>query len=542
MLPQKPDDNSVSRLLQKAAALGRIHPAKTLSLQADWRRYWVVCLLLIFAAAFIVRIVCMLFLRSWNFSSHSNFISHWMFGEELGVIGQALMDGRGFTLNNLPTAEFPPVYPFLIGGLFYVFGAYSTTTAVILFLFQSTCAAVTAICLTVIGSHLFNKKVGIIAGLAWAFYPSSLYFSVKIIWYSELELMLIFLIIAIATSQKSKSFFPKVAFLGGLSGLLILTDSAMMIYTALLLFWMLVLWKVGPKKLIGLAIIWGLGVGVVLMPWAIRNWMVLGAPEVLKSSFGVNLCLGNNPYSSGGTIDEERKLALAALNQDEYDYYKAQPERVFFGYLQDKAVEWIRMHPKRFVELTVIRFWQFWGKFPSGGPDTWQSRSWLHLVWYTPCAVLALFGLWYAFRRRLQTTPIWLFLLVYPLPYYVTHVQHYRYRYPVEPFLVLLAAISLSIWFERYDLASRARKYVDNVVETTAPSSECGAATALDYFGAMHRAAPALLPFVREFSYHRYCAPACRTCSALPRSGCNMASPRHNWNTSEATIAISTPT
>ncbi len=30
MLPQKPDDNLVSQLFQKVAALGRIHPAKAL--------------------------------------------------------------------------------------------------------------------------------------------------------------------------------------------------------------------------------------------------------------------------------------------------------------------------------------------------------------------------------------------------------------------------------------------------------------------------------------------------------------------------------
>jgi hypothetical protein len=30
MLPQKPDDNLVSQLFHKVAALGRIHPVKTL--------------------------------------------------------------------------------------------------------------------------------------------------------------------------------------------------------------------------------------------------------------------------------------------------------------------------------------------------------------------------------------------------------------------------------------------------------------------------------------------------------------------------------
>jgi hypothetical protein len=34
--------------------------------------------------------------------------------------------------------------------------------------------------------------------------------------------------------------------------------------------------------------------------------------------------------------------------------------------------------------------------------------------------------------------------LIYPLPYYLTHVARGRYSYPVEPFVVLLAAVPLA--------------------------------------------------------------------------------------------------
>ena len=79
----------------------------------------------------------------------------------------------------------------------------------------------------------------------------------------------------------------------------------------------------------------------------------------------------------------------------------------------------------------------------------WSRYSGVQLVWYAPIALLALYGLWHSVRRRWDFTPLWLFLLVYPLPYYVTHVQQYRYRYPVEPFLVLLAAIPVTMCYVR---------------------------------------------------------------------------------------------
>lgn len=398
---------------------------------------------IIVASAILVRVVCMIILRSWGFPNE------WEFGQEIGKIGESLADGHGFALMNVPTAKFPPVYPLLVGGAFVIFGVYSKAAAVILFLFQSICAAITAVCLAVLGSRFLGRKEGIIAGFMWAVYPSSISHSVEAIWYSELAVMLLLLLIIIAASTKPLSLSGRVACLGGLSGLLVLTDSTMAIYAALLLLWILYVWEIRFRKWIGLAVIWGIAAGVVVSPWAMRNWLVLGTPGILKSNFGLELFFGNNPYSSGGSIDKERLQALGALNQEEQTYYRGQPEHVYYGYLHTKALGWIRMHPLMFLQLTAKRFWYFWGKFPSIGPDRWRRVSRFHLVWYAPLAVLGLYGFWYIIHRRWHLAPLWLFLLVYPLPYYVTHVQLYRYRYPVEPFIVLLAAIPLTVWFGR---------------------------------------------------------------------------------------------
>ncbi len=399
--------------------------------------------LTIFTTALVVRIVCMIVLQSWEFPNQ------WEFGWEIGKLGRSLASGHGFSVENIPIAKFPPVYPFLVGGVFAVFGVYSKVSAVILFLLQSICAAFTAVCLVILGNRFIGRKEGMIAGLVWAFYPSSIFHSVVRVWYSELAIMLLLLLIIIACTPKPSPLFPRVACVGLLSGMLILTDSTMALYPALLVLMMLYVWKVDLWRWIGLLLIWCVAAGMVVTPWAIRNYLVLGTPGILKSNFGLELFFGNNPYSTGGGIDKERYQALEALNQEEHAYYRAQSEFVYYGYLQNKALEWIRTHPLRFLQLTAKRFWYFWGKFPRRHPDIWSYHSWLQLIWYGPVAVLALYGFWYSINRRWNLTPIWLFLLVYPLPFYVTHVQLYRYRYPVEPFLVLLAAIPLTILFTR---------------------------------------------------------------------------------------------
>jgi hypothetical protein len=404
------------------------------------RRYFVI----IFTTALVVRIVCMVFLHSWDIPSR------WDFGWEIGKLGRSLAEGHGFTFyGDAPTAKFPPIYPLLVGGSFAIFGAYSKAAAVILFLFQSICAAFTAIFLAVLGNRFLGRKVGITAGIIWAFYPTSILYSVKFIWYSELVVMLVLLLITIASKPKSFLLFYRVACLGGLSGLIVLTDSTMMIYPVLLLLWIMYACKLTLKEWIFNGVIWFIVFAVFVSLWGIRNYLVLGTPGILKSNFGLELFFGNNPYSTGGGIDKERYQALDALDQEESDYYRKQSEHAYYGYLQKKALEWIQHNPFKFLKLSAKRVWFFWGKFPSSGPGPWKRHTWMQLVWYAPVALLALYGIWYCIGRRWDLIPIWLFLLVYPLPFYITHVQLYRYRYPVEPFLVLLAAIPLTIWFTR---------------------------------------------------------------------------------------------
>ncbi len=75
--------------------------------------------------------------------------------------------------------------------------------------------------------------------------------------------------------------------------------------------------------------------------------------------------------------------------------------------------------------------------------------AWLHLAWYAPLVILALLSLPHVVRHWRSLAPIWLFLFIYPLPYDLTHVTLYRYRYSVEPSVISLAAISLAAWWRR---------------------------------------------------------------------------------------------
>jgi 4-amino-4-deoxy-L-arabinose transferase-like glycosyltransferase len=332
-----------------------------------------------------------------------------------------------------------------VGAIFYVFGAYSKAAAVSLFLFQSVCSALIAVCLANLGSRLLGRTTGMTAGLIWAFYPTSIFYSAVRIWYCELALLLLLLLITLALTSRDAISSRQVALLGALSGLTVLTDSTLVLYLPLLLLWMLIARRVQLTRLMFLVVLWGITAGLITSPWMIRNWVVLDSPRLGKSNLGQELFTGNSSFSSGTNDRTEMAQAFAALDQKELAYYQGHSELAYNQYLQNKALEWIKANPSRFLSLTARRIWYFWVVNPSLG-----SESWLRLIYFGPFLILALYGLCYEIRRWWQLAPIWFFLLLYPLPYYLTHVARGRYSYPVEPLVVLLASIPVSLWLRKY--------------------------------------------------------------------------------------------
>jgi hypothetical protein len=279
-----------------------------------------------------------------------------------------------------------------------------------------------------------------IAGWAWVFYPTSIFYSVVRIWYSELAMLLILLVIIIAVTTQYPPSFGRIALLGALSGLTVLTDSTMALYLPFLFLWILVAWRVHSSRLIVSVTVWGVAAGIVASPWMIRNWLVLGSPMLLKANFGMELFIGNVP---GASITDMRQK-FAALQEKDPDSGNGWSEIAYYRYLQNKALEWIQEHPLSFLSLTARRIFHFWLLNPAQG---WESR--LRLIFFSPLIVLALCGVRHAGGRRWQLAPLWLFLLIYPMPYYLAHVNHGRYSYPVEPLVLLLAASFIAIWFTR---------------------------------------------------------------------------------------------
>src|SRR5246127_5594156 len=123
------------------------------------------------------------------------------FGFEMGRIGRSIALGQGFSNpyggNTGPSAWEPPLYPYLIGGVFKIFGIYTYTAAWVLLSINSLFASLTTLPVYRIAYRSFGQRVAIWSARAWAFNPYVWYWSIHWIWdttFTPFVLALIFLV------------------------------------------------------------------------------------------------------------------------------------------------------------------------------------------------------------------------------------------------------------------------------------------------------------------------------------------------------------
>ena len=85
------------------------------------------------AAALALRLVAMGFTYKMQLDPSQD---HWAFGWETGKVARSIATGRGFsspyTEPTGPTALIPPVYTYLVAGVFKLFGIYTASSALVL--------------------------------------------------------------------------------------------------------------------------------------------------------------------------------------------------------------------------------------------------------------------------------------------------------------------------------------------------------------------------------------------------------------------------
>ncbi len=385
--------------------------------------------LAVLAVALLMRLLVV-----WTVASH--YPTTWFFrrGMEMGLLAKSVLAGQGlsspFGVPTGPTAFIAPVYPLLVAAVFRVFGSDSAGSGLVIQSAQVLLNLLTILLMMRIARKLFGGRAALVAGLIWAL-SLPLIWMPTIFWETSLSASLLIGLLAWALRcgrQPSRGMW---ALLGLYAGFTALVNPALLLSVIAIVAW--IAWQTreqaGKWPLMAVLVF-----AVVFAPWPIRNARVFHAFIPLRTTVGFELWMGNRPGATGYL----QESVFPTFNKQELGDYRRMGEVAYCDHKSAMAKAYITSHPGTFVRMSLVRTFRFWS-----GTGT-QDGSALFAAHALLTTVFGFAGLWLLFRsgRRAETVLFALPLLLFPLPYMITHAE-FRYRIVIDPLLAVLAAYAL---------------------------------------------------------------------------------------------------
>jgi 4-amino-4-deoxy-L-arabinose transferase-like glycosyltransferase len=386
-----------------------------------------------------LRVAYILLAHTYRFKPYDHDFS---FGWEMGRIGRAIANGRGFADpfdgQTGPTTWECPVYPYLIAGVFRLTGVYTHASAIILLGINSFFSALTCIPIFLIARRCFSEKVALWSAWLWAVLPSVMYWSTRWVWETSLAALLLALIFWLTLKMEDlDGATPWVGF-GVLWGVAALTNASLLSFLPVSGLWA---WyrraKNGRTYLPGVLLASVFFIATIA-PWLVRNYETFGQPMFIRSNFGAELRLGNGPGADGTWMSYNHP----SQNIVEFHRYQQLGELGYVAARKREALDFIRADYARFAWLSFKRFIYYWGGLPRSSEIAWLAPFKDSI--FLASSVLAFWGLGRALRKRQPGAWLFLWLLLcYPTIYYFVF-PHPRYRHPIEPELGILIVYVIS--------------------------------------------------------------------------------------------------
>ena len=368
-------------------------------------------------------------------------LEHWAFGR----IARSLASGHGFGSPFADTglsALLPPVYSYLLAGIFKIFGIETKASVLAALSLNSLFSALTCVPVFLLARQAFGERVAKWAGWGWAFSPYGVYYGADWAWSTclvTLELAWLFLFVwRLEKSSRTRDWL----LFGLFGGAAALTEPVVLSVVPLLGLWTLYCryrqrlpWKAPVLAA-------ALGAIAVMSPWFVRNYELFHRFIPVRSGFGLELYIGNNGYST--------RWVNSSLhpnhNDAELSEYKRVGEIAYMDHKLRQAKDFIRSHPRWFVWMTFRRIVYMWTGYWSFERDYLKDEplDLPNIFVNTTMTILGLLGLWRVFQRdRALGVRFAIVLLFFPLTYYISHPETYYFR-PVDPLIVILAAVTVA--------------------------------------------------------------------------------------------------
>jgi hypothetical protein len=369
------------------------------------------------------------------------------YGYELGSVARSIASGRGYSsplrlVTTGPTVWFTPIYPYLVAGIFKIWGIYSDASKLVIITLNCAFAALTILPIYGSARRTFGEGVAVGASWAWVFLPTALFFPITWIWDTAMAALFLALIFWATLAMRDAKSVSAWAGYGALWVTGVLVNPSLLSLLPFLAGW--AIWqarrdsKPWTKFAAATMLVFVLG----LIPWTVRNYLVFGKVIVLRSNFGLELWLGNNP----NVPDTWAAWMHPNDNMAEALKYKSMGEIAYMAEKQHEAFAFMRTHPADTMNFMYRRFVENWLAISDSPTDFWASTPLYIKVFFILNVLLSLstfIGVMFAYRfRHPQAFPYAMVPLIFPIIFYITH-SSLRYRFPMDPIMMILSTYGI---------------------------------------------------------------------------------------------------
>lgn len=374
---------------------------------------------------------------------------HWEFGYEMGHLARSIVMGHGFSDPYWgvtgPSALVTPVYPYLLAGIFKVFGVFTVASACVMLLLNCLFSALTAIPIFYIARKTCDLQTARIATWVWTFFPYSINFSATTMWYHGFVALLLSALLLCALYLQSRDSLRSWAGFGMLFGFAALTNPVVVGTTPVIGIWLIVQLKRQGRRWIAASGTALIVMVMTVLPWSVRNVVVLHQAVPFKDGYWMEVCVGNVNDSVHWWDVEEHPSG----SDREAREFQRLGEFRYMATKRERALSYIRSHPEHYAFRTLRRVVFMW-------TGLWSLNwAYLHQEPFDPATVVmatALSSLAFVGLLRLRSTRFktlfWSVLFIFPLPYYLSHLDP-GFRHPLDPLLVVLASSTVARWIMR---------------------------------------------------------------------------------------------
>jgi 4-amino-4-deoxy-L-arabinose transferase-like glycosyltransferase len=379
------------------------------------------------------------------------------------VHARSIAEGHGFSktlAHGRPTAFRPPGYPYFLGGVYKVFGVERAANPRRLHVARVAQAFVGTAIVALVGilaAQLWGWGLGLLALALSAVYIPLITVGGAVMSEPLFDAFMLAALVAALAHRRSPHRYRWALLAGVLGGLAILTraNALILLFPLVWAVWDGRPWRTRaalgpPLVLVAIALI-------TVTPWTIRNAVELHAFVPVSTQLGSALA---GTYNDAVRADTQNPAAWQGLRHipdyaDLFNRVGTTPEPVLERELRRAALHYIADHPLFVAKVgwwNTRRMLELAGRPRSRATAAtitinhkWADRG---MVCFWIVAGLALAGV--ATRRARRAPPfVWAVPVLMFLSVVFLVVETPRYRTPIDPFLVLLAAAALAAGWQR---------------------------------------------------------------------------------------------